>query len=181
MGYPNSGDYRSMPTAELENLWRLSIRPEEKRALQQELTRRYLYTDPSGGQGKPSSADSAAPPRPTPQAQYAPGPMPSYSQPVSPQTDYWKGSSPRPVPKPTPGQRSDNRELRKRSKLAIASLVLSILWIGWLGSIAGLTVGYIALKRIKKRNQRGRWLAIAGIVISIIGLSVLVGIIGRKS
>jgi uncharacterized protein DUF4190 len=180
MGYPSFGDYRSMPTAELENLWRLSIRPEEKRAIEQELTRRYLYTDPSGGEGKPSSAGSAAPPRPTPQAQYAPGPMPGYSHPVSPQTDYWTGSSPRPVATPTLGQRSD-RELRKRSKLAIASLVLSILWIGGLGSIAGLAVGYIALKRIKKRNQRGRWLAIAGIVLSIIGLLVFVGIIARKS
>jgi uncharacterized membrane protein len=66
--------------------------------------------------------------------------------------------------------------------LAIASLVLGILWLFWLGSLAGLVLGLIALKQIKNRNQSGRGIAIAGVVLGILGLVVLViGIIGAAS
>jgi len=179
MGSSYFGDYRSMPTAELENLWRHSVRPDEKHAMQQELTRRYLYADSSGEPRRAPGANSTVPPEPMPGAQYAPGPTRDYNQPSPPQADYWAKPSRKTAPQPK--RRSDGHKRRKRSKLAIASFVLSILWIGWLGSIAGLILGCIALKRVKKRDQRGRWFAIAGIAIGIVGLLVYVAIIGRDS
>ncbi len=54
--------------------------------------------------------------------------------------------------------------------LAIASLVLGILWLFWLGSLVGLVLGLVALKQIKDRNQGGRGIAIAGVVLSVLWL-----------
>jgi hypothetical protein len=54
--------------------------------------------------------------------------------------------------------------------LAIASLVLGILWLFWLGSLVGLVLGLVALKQIKGRNQGGRGIAIAGVVLSVLWL-----------
>jgi uncharacterized membrane protein len=66
--------------------------------------------------------------------------------------------------------------------LAIASLVLGILWLFWLGSLVGLILGLVALKQIKNRNQRGRGIAIAGVVLGILGLALsVVGIISAAS
>jgi len=58
--------------------------------------------------------------------------------------------------------------------LAIASLVLGILWLFWLGSLVGLILGLVALKQIKVRNQGGRGIAIAGVVLSVLWLVGLV-------
>lgn len=180
MGSSNFGDYRSMPTSELENLWARSVRPEEKRAMQQELTRRYLYAESPREQERPSAAGSAAPPRSTPKAKYARGPMPGPSQPPPPRPDYWSEPLPKPVPQPRTTPPSGGRELRRINRLAIVSLALSIVWFYWLGSIAGLIVGYIALKQVKARNQRGRRFAIAGIAISSISLLGVVALIGMN-
>ena len=57
--------------------------------------------------------------------------------------------------------------------LAIASLVLGILWLDWIGSILALIFGYVALGQIKRRGQGGRGLAIAGIVFGWIGVALL--------
>ena len=66
--------------------------------------------------------------------------------------------------------------------LAIASLVLGILWLFWVGSLVGLILGLVALKQIKSRNQRGRGIAIAGVVLGMLGLVLLViGIAGAAS
>jgi uncharacterized membrane protein len=60
--------------------------------------------------------------------------------------------------------------------------VLGIVWIFWLGSLAGLILGFVALNQIKKRDEGGRGLAIAGVVLGILGLVVLViGIIGAAT
>ena len=50
---------------------------------------------------------------------------------------------------------------------AIASLVLSLLWIAWLGSLAGVIFGHIALRQIARSQdtQSGSGLAIAGLVL----------------
>ena len=56
--------------------------------------------------------------------------------------------------------------------MAIASLVLGILWLDWIGSVLALIFGYIALGQIKQRQQAGRGLAIAGIVLGWIGVAV---------
>ena len=58
--------------------------------------------------------------------------------------------------------------------LAIASLVLGVLWLFWLGSVISLVLGLMALKQIKTRHQGGRGIAIAGVVLSILWLLVLV-------
>jgi hypothetical protein len=62
---------------------------------------------------------------------------------------------------------------RKTNPLAIVSLVLGIIWIFWLGSIAALIFGYVSLSQIRSRNQSGRGLAIAGIVLGWIGVATL--------
>ena len=59
------------------------------------------------------------------------------------------------------------------NNLAVASLVLGFLWIFWLGSAAGLVLGLVAIRQINNRNDRGRGIAIAGIVLSAIGLAIL--------
>lgn len=59
--------------------------------------------------------------------------------------------------------------------LAIASMVLGILWIYWVGSILALIFGYIAKKQIDESGgrQSGRGMAIAGIVLGWIGVAAL--------
>jgi hypothetical protein len=54
--------------------------------------------------------------------------------------------------------------------MAIWSLVLSILWLGGLGSIAGIVLGASARRRISMTGERGAGLAIAGIVIGVLTL-----------
>jgi hypothetical protein len=64
----------------------------------------------------------------------------------------------------------------KTNGLAIASLVLGIIWIYWVGSILAVIFGFIALNQINRSQGRegGRGLAIAGIVLGFIGLGVIV-------
>jgi Domain of unknown function (DUF4190) len=54
---------------------------------------------------------------------------------------------------------------------AVASLVLGILWIWWIGSILALFFGYLARSQIKAAagRQGGDGLAIAGIVLGWVG------------
>lgn len=61
-----------------------------------------------------------------------------------------------------------------RSGVAIASLVLSILWIFGLGSLVGIVLGVIALYRRPQTQQRGRGFAISGILLGILGVLVIV-------
>jgi hypothetical protein len=59
--------------------------------------------------------------------------------------------------------------------MAIASLVLGILWLWWLGSILALIFGYAAKNQIDRSGgqQSGRGMAIAGIVLGWIGVGIL--------
>ena len=54
--------------------------------------------------------------------------------------------------------------------LAIAALVLGILWLCAIGSVLAIVFGFVALSQIKRSGQAGRGLAIAGIVLGIIGI-----------
>ena len=67
----------------------------------------------------------------------------------------------------------------RNNGLAIASLVLGILWLWWLGSILALIFGYVALGQIKQRGESGKGMAVAGIVLGWVGVAsgVLVGIL----
>jgi hypothetical protein len=65
---------------------------------------------------------------------------------------------------------------RTTSGFAIASMVLGILWVWWIGSILALVFGYLALGRIKASAGyiKGRGMAIAGVVLGWIGVGVLI-------
>lgn len=56
------------------------------------------------------------------------------------------------------------------NRTAIWSLVLSILWLGGLGSLAGIMLGFSARRRIAETGQRGAGLALAGIVVGVVTL-----------
>lgn len=59
--------------------------------------------------------------------------------------------------------------------MAIASLVLGILWLYWIGSILALVFGYVAKRQIDDSRglQGGRGMAVAGIVLGWIGIGIL--------
>jgi len=118
-----------------------------------------------------------APPGPYPPAPGFPGQAPGsgYQSPPGgyqppPVPEWWPQSPPRGfVP------------VTRTNGLAIASLVLGILWLFWLGSLAGLVLGLVALKQIKGRNQGGRGIAIAGVVLSVLGLvGFVIAIVGTS-
>jgi hypothetical protein len=58
---------------------------------------------------------------------------------------------------------------------AVASLVLSIFWLLWFGSLLAVIFSFVAFQQIRASGelQRGRGLAIAGLVIGLIGLFAL--------
>jgi hypothetical protein len=64
----------------------------------------------------------------------------------------------------------------KTNGLAIASMVLGILWLYWIGSILALVFGYSAKRQIdeSRGQQAGRGMAIAGIVLGWVGIGTLV-------
>lgn len=59
--------------------------------------------------------------------------------------------------------------------LAVASLVLGILWIAGLGSILAVVLGFVAMRQIEKSEgaQEGMALATAGVVLGLVGVIVL--------
>jgi hypothetical protein len=63
--------------------------------------------------------------------------------------------------------------------LAIASMVLGIVWVYWVGSILAVVFGHVALSQIKRSQgaQRGSGMAIAGLVLGYIGIAVLAVVI----
>jgi Domain of unknown function (DUF4190) len=68
----------------------------------------------------------------------------------------------------------------KTNGMAVASLVLGILWIYWIGSILALVFGYVAKNQIRERGEQGAGLATAGIVLGWVGVGILgvVAIVG---
>ncbi len=56
--------------------------------------------------------------------------------------------------------------------MAIAALILSIIWLAGLGSILAIILGIVALRQIRESDgaQGGRGMAISGIVIGVIGV-----------
>lgn len=65
-------------------------------------------------------------------------------------------------------------DFAKLNSLAVVAFALSV---GWVGAVAGVITGHFALAKIKATGERGRRLAIAGLIIgyAYIGLSLLWG------
>lgn len=63
----------------------------------------------------------------------------------------------------------------KANGFAIASMVLGIVWIYWIGSILALIFGYKARREIDASAgaQGGRGMAVAGIVLGWVGVGTL--------
>jgi len=62
------------------------------------------------------------------------------------------------------------------SGMAIASLVLGLAWLYWIGSILAIVFGHLAKNEIKRNpvQLQGRGMAIAGIVLGWVGIGMLV-------
>lgn len=67
---------------------------------------------------------------------------------------------------------------RRTNGFAIASIIASLLWAWWAGSVVAVACGLIALHQIARSGgaQRGRVLAIAGLVIGALQLLALAGL-----
>lgn len=122
----------------------------------------------------PASGSWGPPPggqQPAPYGGYPAQPqgMP-YGQPVQQPQPYGQ-------PNPNPYANPYAPPPRSTNGLAIASMVLGILWLYWIGSVLALIFGYIARKQIRERGDGGDGMAIAGIVLGWIGVGFLVIVI----
>jgi len=71
-------------------------------------------------------------------------------------------------------------EAGETNGFAIASLFVGIIWLFGVGSIAAIALGYLGLRQIEASagHQSGRAIAIAGMIIGVVGLAsmgILVG------
>jgi hypothetical protein len=121
-------------------------------------------------QQDPSGATAQYPADPYQQPTYQQGYPQPYQQgyPTQyPPTPYGGPPYPPPGAYPYPPYRPTNG-------MAVASLVLGILWLYWIGSILALIFGYIARQQIRERGEGGDGMAVAGIVLGWIGVGVVV-------
>jgi hypothetical protein len=67
------------------------------------------------------------------------------------------------------------RPERRTNGWAIASAVSAVLWMWWLGSIAAVVMGHVALRQINRSGGRqgGRGVALAGLGLGYLGLLTL--------
>jgi hypothetical protein len=85
-----------------------------------------------------------------------------------------------PVMAPTytgpPKQAPYGYQPQQTNGMAIASMVLGILWLWWIGSILALALGYSARGQIDRSGGRqgGRGMAIAGIVLGWVGIGTMI-------
>ena len=103
-----------------------------------------------------------------------------------PSDPYWQqpGAS---VPPPPPGMYPPGQpppiyynypKPGRTSGLAIASMVLGIVWVYWIGSILAVIFGHIAISQTSRdETLRGRGMAIAGLVLGYVGVGTLLLII----
>ena len=91
-----------------------------------------------------------------------------YPYPPPPAQPPWPGPYP-PYPPPYPGYAM----APSTNGLAIAALVLGIVCVYWVTSILAIIFGHIALSQIRVSGQRGRGLAIAGLVLGYAWLGLL--------
>ena len=97
----------------------------------------------------------------------------------------WAPATPPPPPPPAPEAAAaaptmatpapPAAPLRTTNGLAVASLVLGILWIWWLGSILAVIFGHVAKSQMSQpdNDQAGAGMATAGLILGYIGLGFL--------
>lgn len=135
---------------------------------------------PEPGQSQPGQPQPApaygTPPQAPPYA--APGAYqpPAYQQPGYPQPGYpqqaYPGAGPAAAPQYYGGYGP------KTNTLSILSMIGSILGFIWvlpiIGSLAGAIMGHISLNQIKQTGEKGRGMAMAGVIVGWVGLGLIV-------
>jgi Domain of unknown function (DUF4190) len=66
---------------------------------------------------------------------------------------------------------------RPTSGLAVAALVLGILWLWGIGSLLAVIFGHLAMSETRDGRKGGQGLAVAGLVLGWIGVAVLLLVI----
>ncbi len=126
----------------------------------------------AGGETWPRPADPPFPP-------YAPVPQPQAPPAYPPQPQPPPGYAPQPYGAYGPYQPPPygyGPPPPRTNGMAVASLVLGIVWVYWVGSILAVVFGFVARSQIKASGgaQTGDGMAIAGIVLGFIGVATLV-------
>ena len=102
-------------------------------------------------------------------------PPPQYGTPPPGYTPPPPGYGPLPTGYPASEYSAYGPPAQKTNSMAIASLVASCIgFLCWLGSIAGIVLGIVALNQIKQTREGGHGLAVAGIAIGAVSLIVVV-------
>lgn len=72
------------------------------------------------------------------------------------------------------------RPATKVNLFAVGSLFSGLFWFFWLGSLAAIPLGYIALKQIRESEgtQLGRGMALIGVALGFVGVLTLLGFLG---
>jgi hypothetical protein len=80
--------------------------------------------------------------------------------------------APRPAPAPVPVA---PRAVPPFNALGVVALLCGLLWGLWLGSVAAVVMGHVALAQIARTGgaQRGRAVAVAALVVGYLGLLTL--------
>jgi hypothetical protein len=83
---------------------------------------------------------------------------------------------PPPAPPPAP---MFVRPTVRTNGFAIASFVLGLVWMWWIGSVLAIVFGHVALSQIHRSGgtQSGRALAIAGLVLGYFGATTLLAVL----
>lgn len=68
------------------------------------------------------------------------------------------------------------RQYPPTNAFAIVSMILGIVWLGGLGSLLAVIFGAMAKKQIKQRDEGGRGMANAGIILGITGLFLVIAL-----
>ena len=133
------------------------------------------FAAPSFGPPPPWGAPPSPPPPTEGDAQ------PAYAQPAYGHPAYGHPAYGQPAPTPPgypgPGYGFAPPRAPGTNGMAIASLVLGILWLWWVGSILALVFGYVARGQIRQSGQQGAGLALAGIILGWIGVGFLVPVV----
>lgn len=128
-----------------------------------------------GPRPQPHAADPYSsqqyPPQPYAPQQYPPQQYPAQHPPPG-------GPGPYGPPYQQPWGYPQGYPQRSTNGMAIAAMILGILWIYWIGSILAVIFGFVARNQIKQRRQDGDGMAIAGLVLGWIGVGTLLIVIG---